>query len=429
VKLTAGPYHDNHNFTTAFVLDDKAMIAPAMYRAALCVSTLALAGALATSSAHAATVNAASCAQTEVQNRINAAVAGDVILVPSGTCTWGAMTIGKAVHVQGSGVGKTNVDLSGTLSIVKASNGSVRVSGISFASSGASPMISVTGAWSAAPPLIHNNAFTANGANIMRYETNGGVIYANTFTGSADTNGIQHKLPTNEGQSWTTADSLGNRDTGGVKNLYVEGNTFNGLSNVATDFDDGARVVFRYNTMINSGVNSHGLATSHVGVRHYEIYNNTFRYPSESVNQNWWMWLRGGTGVIFGNTVDNIVGQEWGDKTELHFSVRAADDGAPTGCCTTYPCKHQVGQNYDGTRYYTDPVTIWGNSGTLGWGLSPWPSKCGNNYQDFLKNGRDFVFASAPKTGYTPYPYPHPLATGSTAPPSIAAPSNLRITQ
>jgi hypothetical protein len=397
-------------------------------RAALVAFTAAIFGSLATQSVHAATINVASCSQSAVQNAISAAAEGDVVAVPAGSCTWGGFSVSKGVHIKGAGIGQTNISLTGTLSLNKSSTRSVQISGFSFTSGGASPLLRVGGAWNAVPPLIHNNAFTVNGADVMRYETNGGVIYKNTFTGGANDNGIQHKIPSDT-QSWSTADTMGMRDTNGRSNLYVEDNTFTGFLNVATDFDDAARVVFRHNSLTNSGVNSHGLATSPVGVRHYEIYNNVFRYPSSSVNQNWWVWLRGGTGVIFGNTFENIVGQMWGDKTEIHFSVRAADDGAGAGCCRTYPCKHQIGQNYDGSRYFTDPVIMWGNTGNFRWGLNPWPSACGNDYNNFLKEGRDIVVSSVPKGNYTPYTYPHPLASGasSTEPSPLAPPSNLRV--
>jgi hypothetical protein len=219
---------------------------------------------------------------------------------------------------------------------------------------------------------------------------------------------------------------MGNRDTTGDSNLYVEDNVFNNMPNQATDFDDAARVVFRYNTLNSSSFNSHGLATSPIGVRHFEIYGNKFRYPDENVNQNWHIWLRGGTGVIFNNEIDDLNGQQWGNKTELLMSVRAAVDGGQAGCCRSYPCKHQVGQNHDGNRQFTDPIRIWGNSGTLASGLnSSWSNSCGQNMNDYIKDGRDFVYASTAKSGYQPYPYPHPLRDGAARP---EAPRDVSVT-
>ena len=60
---------------------------------------------------HAATINAASCSQTDVQKAINSASAGDTVVVPAGTCTYTttagytlSVTINKGVTVQGQTV-------------------------------------------------------------------------------------------------------------------------------------------------------------------------------------------------------------------------------------------------------------------------------------------------------------------------------------
>ena len=363
----------------------------------------------ATQQSQAATINATSCSSSAVQEAISNAQAGDVVSVPAGNCSWGSFTIQGGIHVRGAGAGTTNVTVNGTVTINKHASRSVELSGFSFSKNGGGRMFLVTGPWQHEPPLIHNNEFTVNGAQIFRYETNGGVIYNNVFRGGWDDSGLQHKID-NDSQSWSTADTLGARDTDGKRNLYVEDNVFEGMANQGTDFDDAARVVFRYNTLNNSSFNSHGLATSPVGIRHFEIYNNEFRYPDRSVNQNWHIWIRGGTGVIFDNELDDINGTQWGNKRELLLSVRAAVDGGARGCCRNWACDHQLGQNHDGNRQFLDALTIWDNAGTLAHAVEDgWSNSCGTNSSDFIQNGRDFVFSSSPKSGYTPYIYPHPL--------------------
>src|SRR5688572_33301535 len=59
--------------------------------------------------AHAGTITAASCQKVDVQNAINAAVNGDTVAVPAGTCTWAerASWINKNIHVKGAGIGQT----------------------------------------------------------------------------------------------------------------------------------------------------------------------------------------------------------------------------------------------------------------------------------------------------------------------------------
>lgn len=367
----------------------------------------------------AATINAASCSTSAVQNAMSSAQPGDIVAVPSGNCTWSSFNISDGIHVRGAGTGLTNITLSGTITINKHSSRSVELSGFSFFKSGggnASRMFRVTGQWQNEPPLIHDNEFIVNGAGIFRYETNGGVVYNNLFRGQWDDSAFQHKID-DDTQSWSTADTMGTRDSNGKRNLYVEDNVFEGMANQATDFDDAARVVFRYNTLNNASFNSHGLATSPIGVRHYEIYNNTFNYTDKSVNQNWHIWLRGGTGVIFDNDIEDINGTQWGNKTELHLSVRAAVDGGVAGCCRTWACDHQIGQNHDGSSQFLDALTLWNNSGTVSYSLSDnWSNSCGQDMRDFLQNGRDFVFSSSPKSGYTSYPYPHPLRTNVVRP-------------
>ncbi len=375
------------------------------------VATLSLIYAIGQASM-AATINAANCNSSAVQSAISNAQAGDTVAVPAGNCSWSSFTIPGGIHVRGAGTGVTNVTVSGTVTINKHSSRSVELSGFSFSKNGggnSAKMFRVTGSWQSEPPLIHDNEFTVNDAAIFRYETNGGVIYNNIFRGGFDDSAIQHKID-NDNQSWSTADTMGTRDSTGKRNLYVEDNVFEGMVNQATDFDDAARVVFRYNTLNHSSFNSHGLATSPIGVRHYEIYNNTFAYPNGNVNQSWHIWLRGGTGVIFNNDVDDINGSQWGNKRELLMSVRAAVDGGVGGCCRSWACDHQVGQNHDGSGQFLDTLTIWGNTGTLAHGLNDgWSNSCGQNMNDYLQSGRDFVFAANAKSGYAAYIYPHPL--------------------
>lgn len=380
---------------------------------------LCLTGMLAVDSrADAKTITAASCGHAHVQRALSRANDGDTVDVPRGRCAWEAFSLEKAIHLRGAGSDATHVRLEGPVTLGKSSFGSVELSGFAFAldRSASERMFVVEGPWSAEPPLIHDNVFdlteggrTQPTAGILRYETNGGVIYDNLFRGNWDDSGIQHKLREDE-DSWSVVDTIGVRDEDGKRNLYVEDNIFEGMVNQATDFDDHSRIVFRYNVLRSSSFNTHGLATSPVGVRHFEIYNNAFGYPDNTVNQNWHIWLRGGTGVIYGNYFDDITGQMWGDNSELHLSVRAVDDGSPEGCCTQWPCKHQLGQNYDGEQQFLDTIRIWGNTGTLRPMInSGWSGVCGQDIDEYLLEGREYMFTTSAKHGYEPYPYPHPL--------------------
>jgi hypothetical protein len=289
----------------------------------------------------------------------------------------------------------------------------------------------------------------------------GGVIFANnTFTGGQNDFLLTVKDLTNT-SSWTTADSFGTRDTSGTQNIYIETNTFNGGSNGILDCDDNCRVVMRYNTFIDSGgFNSHGEDSSPYGMREFEIYNNSFTFPDQTCaggngslsNINQYIWLRGGTGVIFGNIMAPLYSSCWGDKPEIRLSIRGAEDDRPQGTCSqvTYPVPHQLGRNNNGASDFTDPIYIWGNTGTPdpagfaievtgGWG---WGNPCGLNWNTFFQWSRDGQNASlvlpaalgsgggsvegvggTPKPAYTPFAYPHPLISGSATTP--APPTNL----
>lgn len=404
------------------------------------VTCVAVATALAGPSAHGATINASSCAQSAVSSAISLANAGDIVQVPAGSCSWSGLSIGKPVHLKGAGTGQTNITLTGELGIAKQSSGVTRVSNFTFSRSGsgsATVGIRITGSWDAEPVVFQSNAFTVSSATLFRVESPGGFIFSKNSVNAGWDDIIFQLKDSGGGISWQTADTLGNRDSTGKRNHYIEDNTIYGGTNTTVDCDDGARCVYRYNTVTYSGFGSHGYDTSPIGIRHFEIYNNTWQYPTtgcstQLANQNWLARLRGGTGVVFNNVMPNIaVACGWGDKPEVRLDLRGAEDVRPQGSCssTRYPVPRQIGQNHNGSSYFTDPVYIWGNSQTpqlgLGWG---WGNPCGFVWEDFVKAGRDYIMGSA-RPGYVPFTYPHPLLAQSGSPsPGLPAPV-LRIVQ
>src|ERR1700674_3069643 len=88
---------------------------------------------LCSAAAHAATITAASCSQTDVQNAINSASSGDAVVVPAGTCSWSTVTIlnTKGITLQGASDGTT---INGSAALLVQSNGSAgtRVTGFTF---------------------------------------------------------------------------------------------------------------------------------------------------------------------------------------------------------------------------------------------------------------------------------------------------------
>jgi hypothetical protein len=334
------------------------------------------------------------------------------------------MSIAKAVHLKGAGVGKTTITISGN-TITKQAAGVTRISNFSFSKSGGgneSKGFEIGGSWTSAEPVIFNdNAFTISNSGLFLLAVAGGVIIAsNAFTGDADDSFIQPKDSEDADNSWSTASTMGTADTNGKLNHYIETNTFNGGTNQGIDCDDSTRCVYRYNTATFSSFNSHGWATSPVGVRHWEVYENTFIHTGgsgELANQNWAIWIRGGTGVIFNNDIDDLAGSYWGDKPELRFSIRGAEDARPQGTCqqVSYPVPRQLGQSHNGSAYITDPIYIWGNTGTVeiaaDWN---WGNPCGFTWSTFFQWGRDAYNTGSAKPGYTAYTYPHPLISGAS---------------
>ncbi len=385
--------------------------------------------------ARANTITAATCLVADVSAAISSAAAGDTVIVPSGNCSWSGLGLNKAITLQGAGVGKTNITLTGNNNLNKSAAGVTRVSGFSFSISGggnANKGFTVGGSWRSAQPIvIENNSFTVSGSGLFVITVSGGVIIANnSFTGGWDDSFMQLKNNTDSDNSWGTADTLGSRDTTGTLNIYVETNTIYGGTNQGIDADDASRIVYRYNKVTYGDFNSHGYDTSPIGLRHFEVYNNNFVDPPTSAqigNINQVVWLRGATGVIFNNYSDSIAGSFWGSKPNLRMNIRGGEDVRPQGTCAqvTYPVPRQLGQNFDGTKYFTDPIYIWGNTGT--WNISAgwnWGNPCGLTWSTFFQWGRDGINNGTAKPGYTPYTYPHPLTKGSPALP--AAPTGLQ---
>lgn len=385
----------------------------------------------------AATRLAASCSQSDVSAAIAAAANGDTVQVPAGSCSWSGLSISKAIHLQGAGVGQTRISLSSN-TVTKQSAGVTRISGFSFTRSGggnASKGWTIRGSWRAAEPVIFTkNDYVVSDSGLFLVAVTGGVIIAeSTFSGAWDDSFLQLSDTTDSEGSWSTADTIGTRDTQGRLNIYIETNRFIGGTNQGIDADNASRLVYRYNTLTTSSVNSHGWDTSPVGVRHWEVYNNKFEHPAGSCstqlcNQSWLILMRGGTGVITDNQFVDIAGSYWGSKAELHFWIRGAEDVRPQGSCSNvrYPVPRQVGQNHNGTSYFTDPIRIWNNTGVqgidAGWSFG---NPCGLNFSDFWQLNRDYALSARP--GYVKYAYPHPLLGGTTTPPPPAPPSNVRV--
>lgn len=241
---------------------------------------------------------------------------------------------------------------------------------------------------------------------------------------------------------------MGTNDLSGTSNFYVEDCDFHAWLN-CTDFDDDSRAVVRYCLMNNAGCGTHGADTSTYGVRHYEFYGNTFVFngfnTGQTLNLNWWFFLRGGTGVIMSNILPAIVSTDYGSKKGVDMIVMNLQrSGGPHGCWAAgtlngagYPAPRQVGMGrvtglgardlfaYNGD---SEPLYIWGNVGGFSVGCSDYGgTECGtpDSSVHYVIAGRDYFDDGTPKPGYSPFRYPHPLrAVSAVRPPS---PTGLRV--
>lgn len=275
--------------------------------------------------ARAATINAASCSQANVQTAVTAAASGDTVVVPAcsaGSVTWASQVniSGKALTLQGGGIGVTNINVSnagGALGINGSATNFVRVTGFTFNYTGATTseaMIGIDGTNFQVGIRFDHNRLIINGNTARGIEPTSlyGVIDHNTFD-VGTTSSVQMISPTgtpisNDGGFLAWQQPL-NQET--INSLYIEDNVFNyptaGSAEDAIDGYSGARVVIRHNTFNNAHIGWHGTDTGgNRGPVYYDVYNNAF--INNTAGQLRAGTIRGGTGVWHDNTFTGSFG-------------------------------------------------------------------------------------------------------------------------
>jgi|SRR5665213_236216 len=278
----------------------------------------------------ASTIQAPSTSFADVRNACYLASPGDTVLMPPGTNVWyQTLSLPAGVSLSGSGTNQT------TIACGSGANGNI-------------VLIACNALTAANPTRISN--FTIQGTNVEN-DLDVGCIWMNTdHVSAAAQDGhsvpwrIDHMIfngiPMQNIKIWNVHSGLiddcvfnitryfpgqimrlteSDSDIsgsysysvpypyGGTSALYVENCFFtNAVNNLACmeDADGGGSVVIRYNTSYNCQYQNHGTEGSPVrGQRSYEIYNNVLVANNSTCEQNPAMLLRGGTGVIFSNTV------------------------------------------------------------------------------------------------------------------------------
>lgn len=383
----------------------------------------------------AGTYTAASCNYSDVNAVINGpthtAVAGDIIQIPAGTCTWtNTLAISVGVTLTGNGTPNTGPGTfgAGTTNtiIVDNINSSpiIAVYGSNFTYGQTftlvlldiEPKSTSTALWSpvsiagtctssGCPSLrIHNVVFGAttqwsesgNGTNattMIRIDNVFGVLDHNTIptgSGSAFYNSsfsAYFGVGNYGDNSWAQPDSFGSANNLFAENnsIFVGSNTYLSDSEFSayngTGWIGGSRQVGRFNHITTDGAQfvfgHHGLETggrARSG-RQIEAYGNTISNTPTGLNS--FVTYRGGTGFTFGNTLASTSGAWLNTFANLN-TYRIVFAANPWNACGGLNSIDPFDTN-DNTVYYTGTASV-GSSGSLtltdasnpGWTTNQW---------------------------------------------------------
>jgi hypothetical protein len=410
------------------------------------IAIMALCSSAANTS-HAAVIRATSCSQTHVQTAIGMATTGDTVLVPSGSSIWTSgvsIPNSKKITLQGAGMGSTIITANPIGMVVELNQSGSRVTGFRFNNG----TVRVDGhGWRVDHCKFYNNQVLegvyAYGAVLNDHPT--GIVDHCDFTNSRvlalgtsamlSENSTQHFL-------WAQPLTLGTGDA-----VYVEDCTF--LATVlynAIDSNYGGNYVLRYCTLVDIYIEAHSVQGNNRAARSWEIYENTIRQSAMGVYMPFR--LRGGTGVVFNNTISGTFGYPQIGLDNIRSCNNVAPWGLADGTSPAdgntpgqkgWPCRDQIGRSTDQWVWTTSnpyppqasaPAYFWNNwhasSPVVGVNC-----QCTQSGLD-IQEGRDYF--NTQKPGYAAYTYPHPLiqvwdaASGGGAV-GVQPPEKLRIKQ
>ena len=304
---------------------------------------------------------APSCSYYDVSNTCYAvATPGDTVVMPPGTNVWSnTLWLPAGISLFGSGTNVTHIvsglDASGydtrlifcnALTNVPTRISNFSIDGTFTLNANTVPdegiiwmNQSYTGAGidgNAVPWRIdHLNFNNVPAVNIKVYNVHSGLIDSCSFTVNQPINQELIRLVSGDSdQSGSYSYSIP-YSYGGTNALYIENCYFTNANNVDMglfDIDGGGSVVFRHNTAYNFSLQNHGTeGTILRSVRSFEIYNNTLVANYGNYVGDPAMLVRGGTGVIFSNT---IIGWKYAEQL-LHKRVQqwcSTFDGADGLC-------------------------------------------------------------------------------------------------
>jgi len=387
--------------------------------------------------AHANIINAKSCSQPDVQAAIDSASSGDSVVVPSGSCEWAKnITISNSKKILFSGAGKnsTIITMNPPGTAIDATTSGSRITGFKIVNGG----IYLHGdGWRIDNCEIYSKINLINGIYVR------GDRETQHPTGLIDNCTFYNARVLIYGWAGLTAHSLWSQDVkmgSGDGVVYVENCNFTGtVFGNAIDSQYGGRYVFRFNTVTDWYLEAHSADAPARAAQKWEIYNNTITFTGtcSACSDYAPFRLRGGTGVVFNNTING----NWADPNILLDNVRsclasgnygkcdgnaASDGNAPGGL--GWPCRDQIGRGSDislwsGTNPYpsqsSEPAYAWNNKHGANDAL--FKSIGCQESASHIRSDRDF-YNNIKKPGYTPYVYPHPLVSGWSA---VKSPQNV----
>jgi hypothetical protein len=293
--------------------------------------------------------------------------AGDTIVLPAGSATWGASNTENGgriyfslpITIRGQG-DSTQISIASSGS----SNGVINLlSNITFAD------VKILGPNSGSPAAfggygggfrITNVTYAGGtaGAYFLQVTVSGLIDNCRITGGSGNSELIFMRGP---GNAWQLNNTLGTSN-----NVFVEDCVFNGTGYVC-DANSNAYITVRFCTITGTiKVDGHGVAsnTPARSVRNMEVYYNTWT----SSDAGGWpaIEMRGGVCRIFNNTNTGTRGAFF--LTDYGYLSTWPNFGNVYQTPTYYPIKDQIGVGKDPKVAGSEPTYVWGNKRSA----NPW---------------------------------------------------------
>jgi hypothetical protein len=295
----------------------------------------------------AATITPATCSYSDVNTAVNTtAAAGDTVSIPAGSCTWATQLaiVNKAITITGPSCTLSKTGVSSACSLVITGNvGTAPIINVTTCSAtnfvtlanftiqvqssgSGSGMINISCSAASGVPAValrvHHVQFngdstdgTTDNSSSARWFDAGAVFgvldhcqfLAQTTKGMGNAVADKDNPPSSTTYLYHHPFSLGDPNA-----LYIEDSFFysitTGQGNGAVD-NYISRYVIRFSTIYNNNIGNHGLDSQSRGVPTFEAYGNTFIADTNGSGGSESMFgPRSGTGIVWGNIVQNMTG-------------------------------------------------------------------------------------------------------------------------